>query len=171
MSRQNKVNPGMYTQRGRLTQDDAARELAKQRNVGSPNTWQPVQRDQQPPMIEEPEAGETDDEQAADDQATETPTAIEKEPARANVARPATAKAAKPASRSAQSNSKRSAKTAARTKSGPRKSAPRKSGMANRATTATKRGKAKNAGPAKKSRGKTAGAAKGKAKSAKRRKS
>ena len=27
MSRQNKVNPGMYTQRGRLTQDDAAREL------------------------------------------------------------------------------------------------------------------------------------------------
>ena len=31
MSRQNKVNPGMYTQRGRLTQDDAARELKRQR--------------------------------------------------------------------------------------------------------------------------------------------
>jgi hypothetical protein len=30
MSRQNKVNPGRYTQRGRLTQDDAARELRKQ---------------------------------------------------------------------------------------------------------------------------------------------
>ena len=35
MSRQNKVNPGMYTQRGRLTQDDAAREISKQRAVGS----------------------------------------------------------------------------------------------------------------------------------------
>jgi len=48
MSRQNKVNPGMYTQRGRLTQDDAARELAKQRAIGSEHTWQPVQRDAQP---------------------------------------------------------------------------------------------------------------------------
>ena len=50
MSRQNKVNPGMYTQRGRLTQDDAARELAKQRAIGSEHTWQPVQRDAQPPL-------------------------------------------------------------------------------------------------------------------------
>jgi hypothetical protein len=33
MSRQNKVNPGIYTQRGRLTQDDAARELRKQRPI------------------------------------------------------------------------------------------------------------------------------------------
>jgi len=48
MSRQNKVNPGMYTQRGRLTQDDAARELKRQREVGSQHTWQPVQRDAQP---------------------------------------------------------------------------------------------------------------------------
>ena len=42
MSRQNKVNPGMYTQRGRLTQDDAARELRKQSAIGSAHTWQPV---------------------------------------------------------------------------------------------------------------------------------
>jgi hypothetical protein len=42
MSRQNKVNPGRYTQRGRLTQDDAARELRKQSSIGSPHTWQPV---------------------------------------------------------------------------------------------------------------------------------
>ena len=42
MSRQNRVNPGMYTQRGRLTQDDAARELRKQSAVGSADTWQPV---------------------------------------------------------------------------------------------------------------------------------
>ena len=42
MSRQNKVNPGLYTQRGRLTQDDAARELRKQSAAGSPHTWQPA---------------------------------------------------------------------------------------------------------------------------------
>ena len=42
MSRQNKVNPGRYTQRGRLTRDDAARELRKQSTTGSPHTWQPL---------------------------------------------------------------------------------------------------------------------------------
>jgi hypothetical protein len=31
MSKENKVNPTQYTQRGRLTPDDAAREMAKQR--------------------------------------------------------------------------------------------------------------------------------------------
>ena len=31
MSSENKVNPSQYTQRGRLTPDDAAREMAKQR--------------------------------------------------------------------------------------------------------------------------------------------
>jgi hypothetical protein len=31
----------MYTQRGRLSQDDAARELRKQSVFGSPHTWQP----------------------------------------------------------------------------------------------------------------------------------
>ena len=31
MSRENRVNPGTYTQAGRLTTDDAAREYAKQR--------------------------------------------------------------------------------------------------------------------------------------------
>ena len=36
MSRVNKVNPGKYTQRGRLTQDDAAREMKKQRESASP---------------------------------------------------------------------------------------------------------------------------------------
>ena len=33
MSRENKVNPGKYTQAGRLTIDDAAREMAKQRQA------------------------------------------------------------------------------------------------------------------------------------------
>ena len=70
MSRQNKVNPGMYTQRGRLAQDDAARELAKQRVIGSEHTWQPVQRDQQP--MPASTAGGTDA-AAADDEPVETP--------------------------------------------------------------------------------------------------
>lgn len=48
MSRQNKVNPGIYTQRGRLTQDDAARELTRQRAVGSEHTWQPSKKDHSP---------------------------------------------------------------------------------------------------------------------------
>ena len=35
MSRENKVNPGQYTQRGRLTPDEGAQEMAKQRASGS----------------------------------------------------------------------------------------------------------------------------------------
>ena len=50
MSRQNKVNPARYTQRGRLTQDDAARELRKQSLIGSPHTWQPVNTRRRPPL-------------------------------------------------------------------------------------------------------------------------
>jgi hypothetical protein len=50
----------MYTQRGRLTQDDAAREIAKQRSVGSEHTWQPVQRDQQPRQTPDAEGDEED---------------------------------------------------------------------------------------------------------------
>lgn len=76
MSRQNKVNPGMYTQRGRLTQDDAARELAKQRATGSEHTWQPVQSDQQPRPASRTE--DTDDDDVADDEPVATP----KKPAR-----------------------------------------------------------------------------------------
>jgi hypothetical protein len=75
MSRQNKVNPGMYTQRGRLTQDDAARELAKQRATGSEHTWQPVQRDQQPWPASKAEGAEDDSE------ADEPVTTPEKKPA------------------------------------------------------------------------------------------
>ena len=62
MSRQNKVNPGMYTQRGRLTPDDAARELAKQREIGSEHRWQPVQRDNRPRL----ESNTADRDDAAD---------------------------------------------------------------------------------------------------------
>ena len=71
MSRQNKVNPGMYTQRGRLAQDDAAREIAKQRSVGSEHTWQPVQRGAEPRLTSESEADEEDAGIAALDETAE----------------------------------------------------------------------------------------------------
>ena len=90
MSRQNKVNPGMYTQRGRLTQDDAAREIAKQRSVGSEHTWQPVQRDQEPRLISESEGDEEDAGIAARDERTEkTPARVTAKPnsARKNATR------------------------------------------------------------------------------------
>ena len=48
MSRPNKVNRDRYTQRGRLTPDDAARELQKMRQAGSRHTWQPVKKNQLP---------------------------------------------------------------------------------------------------------------------------
>lgn len=46
MSRENRVNPGMYTQAGRLTTDDAAREYAKQRQPlnGGPGKAHPRSR-------------------------------------------------------------------------------------------------------------------------------
>ena len=71
MSRQNKVNPGMYTQRGRLSQDDVAREIAKQRSAGSEHTWQPVQRDQEPRLTSESEGDEDDADIAAPDESAE----------------------------------------------------------------------------------------------------
>jgi colicin import membrane protein len=69
MSRQNKVNPGMYTQRGRLAQDDAAREIAKQRSIGSEHTWQPVKRDHQQ-VAPSKAAGADDDSEAEEPAAT-----------------------------------------------------------------------------------------------------
>ena len=131
MSRQNKVNPGMYTQRGRLTQDDAARELAKQRNVGSPHTWQPVQRDKMPAMIEEPaQNGVEDDEQSA-----KPAEPVEETPARFR------AKKAR--------KTRKPAKSAAKKTDAGRKTAPAK-----KATTAGRRGKAKSVTSASAARGK-----------------
>ena len=37
MSKENKVNPGQYTQAGRLTPDETAREMKKQRELSSPS--------------------------------------------------------------------------------------------------------------------------------------
>jgi hypothetical protein len=64
MSKQNKVNPGTYTQAGRLTPDDTARELKKQREVGSPpesgDMAEPRKRvtEKDKPQDEEDETGE-----------------------------------------------------------------------------------------------------------------
>jgi len=44
MSRVNRVNPSMYTQAGRLTPDDAAREQAKQRSASGRPRMEPRDR-------------------------------------------------------------------------------------------------------------------------------
>jgi hypothetical protein len=101
MSRQNKVNPGMYTQRGRLTQDDAAREISKQRVLGSEHTWQPGLRDAEPRLTSEDTDG---------DVAIATQEAAEKNPARA------TAKVKTASKVVARKTAKAPAKTTARKK-------------------------------------------------------
>lgn len=61
MSKQNKVNPGMYTQAGRLTPDDTARELKKQREVAPPRRSEsepPAPRDASDNETEETEEGD-----------------------------------------------------------------------------------------------------------------
>jgi len=117
MSRQNKVNPGMYTQRGRLTQDDAAREIAKQRSVGSEHTWQPVQRDQEPRLTSESEGDDEDAAVAAPDESAE------KTPARVT-AKPRSAKktAARKMAKAPARRTVRAKKTAAPAKRGTAKS-------------------------------------------------
>ena len=129
MSRQNKVNPGMYTQRGRLTQDDAAREIAKQRSVGSEHTWQPVQRDQEPQLTSE-SAGEEED----------APIAAPNERAEKTLA-PVIAKPGSPTKTAARKTAKRSAKTTVRAKK--KTAAPAMRGKAK--TGRTTKAKAKSA--------------------------
>ena len=110
MSRQNKVNPGMYTQRGRLTQDDAAREIAKQRSVGSEHTWQPVQRDAEPRLTSDSEGSDDDAAIAAPDH---TP---EKKPARVTAkAKSAPKTAARKTAKTPQTRTARAKKAAAPT--------------------------------------------------------
>ena len=77
MSRQNKVNPGMYTQRGRLSQDDAARELRKQSAIRSPHTWQPVNTTTKPRLA----LAARDTEAADNETMVETSPRVEARPA------------------------------------------------------------------------------------------
>ena len=131
MSRQNKVNPGMYTQRGRLTQDDAAREIAKQRSVGSEHTWQPVKKDQEPRVPSEAERDEEDAGISSNDEAEEKPARVAAKPKSA----PKTA--ARGTAKAAGSGTGRGKKTAA-----PAVRAKAKSGKATKAKSkSTKRRK------------------------------
>lgn len=119
MSRQNKVNPGMYTQRGRLTQDDAARELRKQASVGSQYTWQPVQKDARP----RPTSIGENANRGAKITADSGDQTLEEQPAKAK-ARTVTAKPSKASTAKAKTASAKTAKkTGAKAKSaGARKS-------------------------------------------------
>ena len=81
MSRQNKVNPGTYTQRGRLSQDDAARELRKQSAIGSPHTWQPVNTKARPWLTAAGGAARETERSADNDTTAEASPQIESRPA------------------------------------------------------------------------------------------
>ncbi len=105
MSRQNKVNPGMYTQRGRLTQDDAARELRKQRSAGSQHTWQPVKKDQLPRLESKDPADGTE---TTEDKGSSEETPISAE---TRAASRATAENMAPVKAKAKSSKAKSAKT------------------------------------------------------------
>ena len=111
MSRQNKVNPGMYTQRGRLSQDDIARELARQRAaVEPPHGWKPERNN---PFQAPPEPKE-DDAESEQDAAPEPAKTAKKKPVRvkAKTAKPALkAKTARKTVRSATAKAAGKAKT------------------------------------------------------------
>jgi hypothetical protein len=65
MSKQNKVNPGNYTQAGRLSQDDTAREMKKQReNASTRNT-------EGDGFSEKPKPRVTDEDKSEDDEVTD----------------------------------------------------------------------------------------------------
>ncbi|HYE87399.1 MAG TPA: hypothetical protein VEA16_13650 [Vicinamibacterales bacterium] len=77
MSKQNKVNPGMYTQAGRLTPDEAARERMKQVDAASTRQLEgrphsqlkgtPPGKADTDPADEEPADDTTEDERSPED--------------------------------------------------------------------------------------------------------
>jgi hypothetical protein len=131
MSRQNKVNPGMYTQRGRLTQDDAARELRKQASIGSQHTWQPVKKNALPRLDPKDRAAGTE---TTEDKGSEQQTSPDIE--------------SRPAARATKGDA--SMKKAAKSKAKTSKTQTAKSGNA---TTSGKKKTAKSAKSAAKSTG------------------
>ena len=131
MSRQNKVNPGTYTQRGRLTQDDAARELRKQSAIGLPRTWQPVDTKMGPRRAPAGDAAHDTEMPADNERMVEASPQVETRPAR-RVTRSMTATTAAPSNAKAKAAK---AKTA-RTRKSKRTTGKAKTGKA--MTTATK---------------------------------
>lgn len=65
MSKQNKVNPGNYTQAGRLSQDDVAREMKKQRDV------EPTESEGNPPHHAPAKPRVTDEDKPDEDEGTD----------------------------------------------------------------------------------------------------
>ena len=77
MSRQNKVNPGQYTQRGRLAQDDAAREMMRQQaSIASQNHPQ----QDEGPWVTTPPAAPVGTDEARAEQEQEAAPAVAKKP-------------------------------------------------------------------------------------------
>ena len=110
MSRQNKVNPGTYTQRGRLTQDDAARELRKQNAVGSPHTWQPVNTKTRPQLAPAGDAARDTERPAGNETMVVTSPQVQTRPA-SRVTRNTTATNAAPSNAKAKAAKARTART------------------------------------------------------------
>ena len=71
MSKDNKVNPGQYTQAGRLTQDETAREMKKQRETASPSHVDGNPHPFQAKKREKADEDELDDSRATATDATE----------------------------------------------------------------------------------------------------
>ena len=145
MSRQNKVNPGMYTQRGRLTQDDAARELKRQRSIGSEHTWQPSKKDHFPRLASNSQHAALGAETSGDNESEgATPSAVAKPTARVTSA-PAKAKQSKTAKSMAGKNTAGKAKAAKTAKRAPtkivRKAVLARSGRGAKPRTTAKRRK------------------------------
>ena len=71
MSKQNKVNPGTYTQAGRLSADDTAREMKKQRDLGSSSNQDGKAQPHTRPSSRVTEKDKADDEEESEDSAEE----------------------------------------------------------------------------------------------------
>ena len=139
MSRQNKVNP-MYTQRGRLTQDDAARELRKQSVIGSPHTWQPEHTKTRPPVAPASDAPRDTETSADDETMVEASPQVQTRPAsrvtrnlRAAKTAPSNAKAK--AAKAKTAKTRKSKKTTSKAKTGKAKTGKAKTTVMKRTTT------------------------------------
>jgi hypothetical protein len=130
----------MYTQRGRLTQDDAARELRKQSTVGSQHTWQPVNTKTKPRL--EPAGGAARHTERSADNETIVETSSQVESRRApRVTRNRTAAKAAPSNAEAKAAKAKTTKTSKskRTTGGTKAGKAKTTAMKQKATKATRK--------------------------------
>jgi hypothetical protein len=71
MSKQNKVNPGIYTQAGRLSPDDSAREMKKQGEMASPRNQDGKAQPHKPAAPRVTEKDNSDEEDEPEDSSEE----------------------------------------------------------------------------------------------------